>query len=172
VRVRLSFAFDGECPPGVKEEYAIHLIDGFLQIRDGNGVFVTDEHVPLLELALWLSDWLASRSAPTERVFCFFPNSFTAALFRLAPLDRSRYQLAYLADEECETTSYLIAEEADFQRAFTDFISTLAHALQQHYHIHLENIFRQFLTPAPQQHRIVRSATSSSFFYWLLGKVE
>jgi hypothetical protein len=54
--VSLSFVFDGECLPGVKEEYVLHLIDGFLQIWEGNGVFVEDEHVPLLELALWLSD--------------------------------------------------------------------------------------------------------------------
>jgi hypothetical protein len=171
--VRLSFSFDGECPPGVKEEYAIHLIDGLLQIQDGNGVFVRDEHVPLIELALWLSEWLDNVSSPTDRVFSFFPDSFEAELFQLAPLDGSRYQLTYLAYyEERETTSYLIADGADFQLAFTDFISSLAHALQQHYNIRLENIFRQFSTPAPPQNRILGIVTSSFFFRWLLAKAK
>jgi hypothetical protein len=97
--VSLSFSFDDECSPGVKEEYAIHLIDGLLQIRDGNMVFAKDEQVPLLELAWWLSEWPDSRSSPTNRVFSIFPDSFEAELFQLAALDGSRYQLAYLADE-------------------------------------------------------------------------
>jgi hypothetical protein len=170
--VSLSFSFDGECPPGVKEQYAIHLIDGLVQIRDGNRVFVQDEHVPLIEFALWLAEWLESSSSPTERVFSFFPDSFEAELFQLAPLGSSRYQLAYsyLTDEEQETTSYLLADGADFQLAFTEFISSLAQELQQHYNIRLENIFRQFSTPAPPQNRILGIVTSSSFFRWLLGK--
>jgi hypothetical protein len=151
--VSLSFSFDGECPQGVKEEYALHLIDGLLQIQDGNGVFVKDEHVPLIELALWLSEWLDNVSSPTDHVFSFFPDSFEAALFQLAPLDGSRYQLAYLAYEERDTTNYLIAAEADFQLAFTEFISSLAHALQQHYTIRLENILRRFSKPEAHQNR-------------------
>lgn len=168
--VSLSFSFDNECPQGVKEEYAIHLIDGLLQIQNENGVFVKDEHVPLIELALWLSEWLDSVSSPTDRVFSFFPDSFEAELFQLAPLGGSRYQLAYLAYEERETTSYLIADSADFQYAFTEFISSLAQALQQHYNIRLENIFQKFSTPAPPQNRILGIRTGSSFFRWLLGK--
>lgn len=168
----LSFSFDGECPPGIKEEYAIHLIDGLVQIQAGNRVFVKDEHVPLIELALWLSEWLDSSSAPTERVFCFFPNSFTAALFQLAPVDGSRYQLAYLAYEERETTRYLIADGADFELAFTAFISSLAQALQQHYHIRLENIFRQFSKPEAKQNRTSGVVIGNSFFRWLLRKVK
>jgi hypothetical protein len=167
--VSLSFSFDGECPQGVKEEYAIHLIDGFLQIQDENGVFVKDEHVPLIELALWLSEWLDSLLSPTDHVFSFFPDSFEAALFRLAPLGGSRYQLAY---EERETTNYLIAEGADFQHAFTEFISSLAHALQQYYNIRLENIFQQFSTPAPPQNRTLGIETGNSFFRWSFGKFK
>jgi hypothetical protein len=170
--VKLSFSFDGECPQGVKEEYAIHLIDGLLQIQDGNGVFIKDEHVPLIELALWLSEWLASVSSPTDRVFLFFPDSFEAALFQLAPLDDSRYQLIYLADEERKTTSYLVADEADFQLAFTEFISGLAQALQQHYSIRLENILQRFSTPEAQQNRTLGVKTGNFFSRWFLGKVE
>lgn len=168
--VSLSFSFDGECPQGVKEEYAIHLIDGLLQIRDENGVFVKDEHVPLIELALWLSEWLDSVSSPTDRVFSFFPDSFEAELFQLAPLGGSRYQLAYLAYEERETTSYLIADGTDFQLAFTEFISSLAQALQQHYSIRLENILQQFSKPETQQNRTLGAKTGKSFFRWFLGK--
>jgi hypothetical protein len=40
VTVCPTFSFDGECPLGVNEAYAIHLVDGFLQIQDENGVFV------------------------------------------------------------------------------------------------------------------------------------
>ncbi|RZK23409.1 MAG: hypothetical protein EOO56_05235 [Hymenobacter sp.] len=162
--VSLSFSFDGECPPGVKEEYAIHLIDGLLQIQAENGVFVKNEHVPLIELALWLSEWLESVSSPTDRVFSFFPDSFEAELFQLAPLGGSRYQLAYLAYEERETTSYLIADGADFELAFTEFISSLAQALQQHYSIRLENILRQFSKPEAQQNRTLGVKTGNSFF--------
>lgn len=168
--VSLSFSFDGECPPGVKEEYAIHLIDGLVQIQDGNKVFVKDEHVPLIELALWLSEWLDSSSAPTDRVFSFFPDSFTAALFQLAPVDSSRYQLAYLAYEERETTSYLIADGADFHHAFTEFISSLAQALQQHYNIRLENILRRFSKPEAKQNRTLGVEIGNPFFRWFLGK--
>jgi hypothetical protein len=168
--VRLSFSFDGECSQGVKEEYAIHLIDGFLQIQDGNGVFVKDEHVPLIELALWLSEWLDSVSSPTDRVFSFFPDSFEAALFQLAPLGDSRYQLVYLADAERETTSYLIGDGADFQLAFTEFISSLAQALQQHYSIRLDNILRRFSKLEAQQNRTLGVKTGNSFFRWFLGK--
>jgi hypothetical protein len=170
--VSLSFSFDGECPQGVKEEYAIHLIDGLLQIQDENGVFVKDEHVPLIELALWLSEWLDSISSPTDRVFSFFPASFEAALFQLAPLGDSRYQLAYtyLAYEEQETTSYLIANEADFQLAFTKFISSLAQTLQQDYNISLENIIRRFSKPEAQQNRTLGGKMGNFLFGWFLGK--
>jgi hypothetical protein len=170
--VSLSFSFDGECPPGVKEEYALHLIDGFLQIQDANGVFVRDEHVPLIELALWLSEWLDSVSYPSDRVFSFFPDSFEAALFQLAPLGGSRYQLAYLANEERETTRYLLADGADFRLAFTDFISSLARELQQRYGIHLENILQGFSKPEVQRNRTLGARTGNSFFRWFLGKVE
>ncbi len=168
--VCLSFSFDGECPQGVKEEYAIYLIDGLLQIQDGNGVFVRDEHVPLIELALWLSEWLDSVSSPTDRIFSFFPDSFTAALFQLAPLGGSRYQLAYLAYEERKTTSYLLADGAEFQLAFTEFISSLAQGLQQHYGIRLENILQRFSKPAVQQNRTLEAEKGNSFFRWFLGK--
>ena len=168
--VSLSFSFDGECPQGVKEEYAIHLIDGPLQIRDGNGVFVKDEHVPLIELALWLSEWLDNISSPTDCIFSFFPDSFEAALFQLAPLGGSRYQLVYLGYEEREITSYLTADEADFQLAFTEFISSLAHALQQHYNISLENILWRFSKPETQQNRTLGVKTGNSFLRWFLGK--
>jgi hypothetical protein len=170
--VSLSFSFDGECPQGVKEEYAIHLIDGLLQIQDGNGVFVKDEHVPLIELALWLSEWLDSVSSQTDRVFSFFPDSFEAALFQLAPLGGSRYQLVYLAYEERETTSYLIADGADFQLAFTEFISSLAQALQQQYSIRLENILQRFSKPEAQQNRTLGVKTGSFFSRWFLGKAK
>jgi hypothetical protein len=168
--VSLSFSFDGECPQGMKEEHALYLIDGFLQIQDGNGVFVKDEHVPLIELALWLSEWLDNVSSRIDRVFSFFPDSFTAALFQLAPLDGSRYQLAYLAYEERDTTTYLVADKADFQLAFTEFISHLAQELQQHYNISLENILRRFSKPEAQQNRTLGSKTSNSLFRWFLGK--
>lgn len=168
--VSLSFSFDGECPQGVKEEYAIHLIDGLLQIQDEDGVFVKDEHVPFMELALWLSEWLDSVSSPTDRVFSFFPDSFEAALFQLAPLGGSRYQLAYLPYEERETTSYLIADGADFQLAFTEFISSLAQALQQHYSIRLEDILRRFSKSEAQQNRTLGVKTGNSFFRWFMGK--
>jgi hypothetical protein len=170
--VSLSFSFDGECPQGVKEEYAIHLLDGLLQIQDENGVFVKDEHVPLIELALWLSEWVENASSPTDRIFSFFPDSFDAALFQLAPLGGSRYQLAYLAYEERGTTSYLLADRADFQLAFTEFISRLAHALQRDYNIRLENILRRFSKPEAQQDRTLGVKTGSSFFRWLLGIVK
>lgn len=175
--VSLSFSFDGECPQGVREEYAIHLIDGLLQIQNGNGVFVKDEHVPLIELALWLSEWLDSVSSPTDRVFSFFPDSFEAELFQLAPLGDSRYQLAYAylasyEDEEQETTSYLIADEADFQLAFTEFISSLAQALQQDYNISLENIIRRFSKPEAQQNRTLGGKMGNFFFGWFLGKAS
>lgn len=165
-----SFSFDGDCPQGVKEEYALHLIDGLLQIRDGNEVFVKGEHVPLIELALWLSEWLDHVSSPTDRIFSFFPDSFEAALFQLAPLSDSRYQLAYLAYEERETTSYLVADRTDFRIAFTEFISSLAQALQQDYNIRLENILRRFSKPEAQQNRILGANTSNSFFHWFPGK--
>jgi len=140
--------------------------------QDGNEVFVKDEHVPLIELALWLSEWLDSVSSPTDRVFSFFPDSFEAALFQLAPLGDSRYQLAYtyLIYEEQETTSYLIADEADFQLAFTEFISSLAQALQQDYNISLENIIRRFSKPEAQKNRTLGGKMGNFFFGWFLGK--
>jgi len=148
VMVSLSFSFDGECPQGVKEKYAIYLIDGLLQIQDENGVFVKDEPVPLIDLALWLSEWLDSVSSPTDRVFSFFPDSFEADLFQLAPLGGS---------------CYLLAGEADFQLAFTEFISSLAQALQQHYSIRLENILQRFSKPEVQKNRTLGVKTSNSF---------
>jgi hypothetical protein len=141
----LSFSFDGDCPPEVKEDYALYLIDGPLQIQDGTRVFVATESVPLIELALWLAEWLTSTSTlpPAERVFSFFPDSFVAELFQLAPVGDSRYQLTYLAYEQGDTTRYLTADYADFQQAFTHFIHDLTVALQQQYTISLDNILQR-----------------------------
>jgi hypothetical protein len=104
-------------PQGVKEAYATHLIDGLLQIQGESEVFVKNEHVPLIELALWVAEWLARDSSLLERVFSFFPDLFETELFQLAPLDGAHYQLVYFADKEREKASYLMADEAEFRLA-------------------------------------------------------
>jgi len=149
----LSFSFDGDCPQEVREEHALYLIDGPLQIQEGNRELVAEESVPLIEFALWLAQWLTSARGvpPAERVFSFFPDSFVAELFHLAPVGDARYQLTYRAYEEGDTTRHVTADYADLQQAFTQFIHDLAVALQQQYHISLDNILQRHSAPTCRQ---------------------
>lgn len=141
--VRLLFSFDGDCPSDVKEAHALYLIHGSFQICDGDKVFV-EEVVPLIELAVMLSRWLAINPLSTNKSFSFFPDSFAAELLHLAPVNGSQYRLL-CKNEDGVTTRYLTADFTDFQTAFTKFLADLGQALWEQYNLRLENILRPFV---------------------------
>lgn len=133
--LRFSFTLDEFDRSLVKEHTAYYLVDGTLRLQDDNEVVFEETGMPLVELAVWLSAWLA---AP-QRARSFLPEGYVedeGPMLHLTPLG-SGYRLTHAyADPpaSCEAT------QAEWAAAFTQFIDDLRHAVWARYQVTLEQV--------------------------------
>lgn len=134
--LRFSFTlydFDGAL---VKEHTAYYLVDGTLRLQEDAGVVSEEVGVPLVELAVWLSGWLAAPHGARS----FLPEGYVedeGPMLHLAPVGSARYRLTYAYAEPVVSW---VAEQAEWNATFTRFIDELRIAVQVRYQVTLEQV--------------------------------
>ena len=147
--LNISFSFDDECPAWMNEDSAAYQVDGPLKFSADGAVLFEEPSAPLIELAVFLTHWMTLSTAARARTHSFCPTDYAeqdAPLFQLAPLDGTRYVLSW---PQAALITHWTAEQAELYAAFAQFLALLRHALQEVYHLSLDNILQRF-SPSKQ----------------------
>jgi|GEM_PF-6707874 len=154
--IRFSFSLDKIDSKLVSEFTAYYYVDGLLRLDSDTGRVFEEESVPLVELALWLSHWLASNKTARS----FMPEGYQedyGPLFYLTPAEGTQYRLLYGYGAP---TASVTAELVEWETAFAQFLEDLRQAVQRQYHLQLNAVLHR-LGPAP-----VRSPSKPFFRFF------
>lgn len=134
--LRFSFTLDDFDRALVQEHTAYYLVDGTLRLQEDAGVVFEEAGAPLVELAVWLSGWLAAPQGARS----FLPEGYDedeGPMLHLAPVGSARYRLTYAY---AEPVASWVATRAEWESTFTRFIDELRQAVQAHYQVTLEQV--------------------------------
>lgn len=141
--VRLSFTLDVIDSKLVTVNTAYYRVDGTLRLEKETGMIFEESGFPLVELAEWLSRWLAE----PQTAGGFLPNGYDedyGPSLQLTPAGKTYYRLDYNDGSVFINT---IAESTEWETAFQLFLQDLRHALQQQYQVALDAILLRFISP-------------------------
>ncbi|HEX8660044.1 MAG TPA: hypothetical protein VF690_21045, partial [Hymenobacter sp.] len=115
--IHFSFSFAENVSEPVTEFTAYYWVDGLLRLESDSEVVFEEEIVPLVELAVWLTHWLASN----KNACSFTPDGYDedySPLFHLAPAGGTQYCLSYGYGATIASTT---ADLVEWETAFTQF---------------------------------------------------
>jgi hypothetical protein len=139
--IKLSFSLD-EIPRDLLIQSSVYnLIDGTLRLEGSTGSTFQEDGVPLVELAGWMSDWLASSQGGRS----FLPEGYDedySPMLHLTSVGVTYYRLTYAY---AASPASWVADKREWEATFTQFIAGLRQAVQERYHVTLDKV----LPPLP-----------------------